>query len=361
MEIASKSIQDSSIELVSIQGGNQEFNQILKQIQNSLELAHPMIVDVDNAVTIQSIHRNKENQRIDFLVNLRLLNRIQKLVPFFESVNSNLDKDGVLVSCLETAEQRKIRLFRKFPKGVNKLYYTFDYLGKRVIPKLPIFKKVYFFLTAGRNQVLTRVEILGRLVYCGFEIHSVHEIENRTYVVAKKKKNVIGLKEKSYGLVFKMIRNGYKGKMIQVYKFRTMYAYSEYLQEYVYEQNKLAKGGKLDRDYRVNMLGKWARKFWIDEIPMVYNLLKGDLKLIGVRPLSSQYLSLYGKEFAEKRKHFKPGLIPPYYADLPETIEEIIESENRYFEAYKKAPFKTDLQYFLKCFSNILIKKARSN
>ncbi|MEQ8910203.1 MAG: sugar transferase [Vicingaceae bacterium] len=319
------------------------------------------VVDVDNRITLDNLSSKQEAELLEGVVNLRLLNRIREIVPFFSAVNENLEQDGLFVCCLETAEQRKARLYKKFPSGLNTLYYSFDYVGKRVAPKLPFSKQLYYFLTAGRNRVLSRVETLGRLAYCGFKIVAEKEIENRTYIVVEKVKTVVGLQEKNYGLLFKMKRNGYQGKMIEVYKFRSMYAYSEYLQEYIYEQNQLAEGGKFKSDFRVNMLGSLVRRLWIDEIPMFYNFFKGELKLVGVRPISQQYLSLYGEEFAEKRKQFKPGLIPPYYADLPNTIEEIKDSEDRYFEAYKKAPFKTDLHYFVKCFINILFRKARSN
>ena len=57
---------------------------------------------------------------------------------------------------------------------------------------------------------------------------------------------------------------------------------------------------------------------------------------------------------------YKPGLLPPYYADMPKTLEEIMSSELKYLEAYEKSPFATDVKYFFKVFYNIIIKKARS-
>ena len=57
-----------------------------------------------------------------------------------------------------------------------------------------------------------------------------------------------------------------------------MHAYSEYIQAYVYEKNKLAEGGKLKDDFRVSTLGKMFRKYWIDELPMIWNVFRGDLK-----------------------------------------------------------------------------------
>ncbi len=88
--------------------------------------------------------------------------------------------------------------------------------------------------------------------------------------------------------------------------------------------------------------------------------VKGDLKLVGVRPLSSHYFHLYDKELQGLRIKTKPGLLPPFYADMPVTLEEIQESERRYLEAYFKNPVRTDWQYFWKAVKNIVIKGKRS-
>nr|HPL94987.1 sugar transferase [Paludibacteraceae bacterium] len=102
-------------------------------------------------------------------------------------------------------------------------------------------------------------------------------------------------------------------------------------------------------------------RFWIDELPMILNFLKGDMKLVGVRPISQHYFSLYSKELQEKRIKFKPGLLPPFYADMPKTLEEIEASEMRYLQmCEKKGVLITDIIYFWKIFVNIVFKKARS-
>ena len=202
--------------------------------------------------------------------------------------------------------------------------------------------------------------MLGRLYSCGFKILEERYISNRLYIVAEKFREPAFDDDPSYGIVYPMRRVGKGGKIINVYKFRTMYAYSEYLQEYIYEKNSLDTGGKFKDDFRVSRVGKLLRRYWIDELPMIVNVLKGDLKIVGVRPLSRHYLSLYTPELQNLRKKFKPGLIPPYYVDLPETMEEIMDSEMRYLKAYEKHPFLTDVKYFFLVGYTILFKKARS-
>ena len=140
-----------------------------------------------------------------------------------------------------------------------------------------------------------------------------------------------------------------------------MRPYSEYLQEYVFQKNDLKEGGKIKDDFRISPEGKILRKFWIDELPMIFNLLKGEMKLVGVRPLSQHYFSLYTKELQELRVKTKPGLIPPFYVDMPITLEEIIVSELKYLKAHEKAPYTTDFIYFWKSMNTIFIKRKRSS
>ena len=85
-----------------------------------------------------------------------------------------------------------------------------------------------------------------------------------------------------------------------------MYPYSEFLQDYIYQKCNLQEGGKFNHDIRVNTIGRIMRKFWIDELPMIINLIKGDMKLVGVRPLSNQYFNLYCDELQKMRIKFKP-------------------------------------------------------
>jgi lipopolysaccharide/colanic/teichoic acid biosynthesis glycosyltransferase len=208
--------------------------------------------------------------------------------------------------------------------------------------------------------VLSRAETYGRLYSCGFEILDTSEIGDVQYFVCRKIKRPVFDNNPTYGPFIKLKRHGKNGELFNVYKLRTMHAYSEYLQEYVYRMNDLQEGGKFKDDFRITTEGKFFRKFWLDELPMLVNLLKGEMKIVGVRPLSSHYFNLYSDELKEKRIKHKPGLIPPFYADLPKTLDEIMESEMRYLEACEKHPLITDVRYFFKAFNNIIFKKARS-
>ena len=124
----------------------------------------------------------------------------------------------------------------------------------------------------------------------------------------------------------------------------------------------MREGGKFNRDIRITTLGRLARKYWLDELPMIINLLKGDMKLVGVRPISQQYFSLYSKDLQEKRVRHKPGLLPPFYADMPKTLQEIEDSEMRYLTMCEnKGTFMTDFIYFWRILYTIIFRRARSH
>ena len=295
------------------------------------------------------------------LVNFHRINDIKYINKFFEAVNSKLNDGDTFIGCAETRMLRKQRILKRFPAGINYAYLGLDYIVKRVFPKIsnPT-RKIYFYLTKGQNRAISRTEVLGRLHSCGFDFVDEAYIEGLYYFVMKKVSEPHYPANPSYGPVFKMKRIGKGGKIIYVYKLRTMYPYSEYLQKFVYERNDLAEGGKMGDDFRVTTAGKIFRRVWIDELPMLANLLNGDLKLIGVRPLSQHYLSLYSQELRDLRLKHKPGLVPPFYADMPKTLDEIMDSETRYLKAYEKSPILTDIKYFFLAFYNIVLKKARS-
>lgn len=296
----------------------------------------------------------------DTIINLKRVNDVKEINRFLFTVNQQLPEGGQFIGCVETKFMRKQRIMKKFPTGFNYIYLIIDFIYKRVFPKLPITRSFCSVLTNDRNKVLSRTETFGRLYAAGFVVVDNKWIGSNLYFVAHKKKKPLFDFEPVYGPIFKMRRHGKDGKVIYVYKMRTMHAYSEYIQQYVYENNKLADGGKLKDDFRVSTLGRYFRKYWIDELPMIWNLLRGDLKIVGVRPLSAHYLSLYAQDLQDIRLRHKPGLIPPFYADLPKTIEQIQDSERRYLLSYEKSPFLTDTRYLLKVMYNIVFRKARS-
>jgi lipopolysaccharide/colanic/teichoic acid biosynthesis glycosyltransferase len=294
------------------------------------------------------------------VVNLQRINDIRRINKYLETVNEKQQKGDYLVVCLETKNSRKVRILKKFRRPFNRIYYTLDFFLKRVFPKWKPTRKLYFLITKGRNRVLSLTEGLARLICCGYEIVAFKRLGYNTTIIARKLKQPAYDMQPTYGALIRLKRVGMDGKVFNVYKVRTMYPYSEYLQDFVFEKYDLRDGGKFRNDFRMTSYGQLFRKYWIDELPMLINWIRGEMKLVGVRPLSRHYFELYPKELQELRTRVKPGLIPPFYADLPVTLEEIQESERKYLRAYAEKPIRTDIEYFFKSFYNIFFRNARS-
>lgn len=294
------------------------------------------------------------------IANTHLINDVRRVNKYFEKANSSIQNGQHLVVCMDTKNARKKRILNKYPKAISYPYYALDFILKRFFPKWKPTRKLYFGVTKGRNRVMSLTEVLGRLVCCGFEIVDYRHTTDRTIIIAKKIKPPAYDMQPTYGVLIRLNRVGYNGKKIHVYKLRTMHPYSEYLQEYVFEHNDLEEGGKFKNDFRTTSWGGFLRRHWIDELPMLLNFFKGEMKLIGVRPLSCQYFTLYPDDLKEMRIQVKPGLVPPYYADLPNSLDEILDSERKYLKAYREKPVRTDIRYFCKACKNILLGGARS-
>ncbi len=338
-----------------IQEAGKEVYQFIKKYTD-LENGKALVL----ATTTKFNVENQPENTYKFIINLKRVNDIRRINKFFESINVKLPEGGVFIDCAETYVLRKQRILKKYPPVFNYIYYFFDWVFKRLFPKLVFTKKIYFATTAGRNRVLSKAETLGRLYSCGFEVIDESFLNGHFYFAARKIKEPFFDYNPTYGPLVRLKRIGKHGKIIKVYKMRTMHAYSEYIQGYVFDKNNLQDGGKFKNDFRVTTLGRIMRKFWIDELPMFINILKGEMKIVGVRPLSKHYFDLYSKEMQERRTQYKPGMIPPFYSDMPKTFKEIEASEHKYLDEYEKHPFSTDWKYFWRAWYNILFKKARS-
>lgn len=302
-----------------------------------------------------------EDNSLGFFFNFEKLNNLR----FFNRVNIALNRKmkmgGVFIGCFESLDQRRARIFAKFPRWFANLFYLIDFFYKRIMPKLPILKKVYFWISKGKKRVFSRTEVLGRLYYCGFEVIGLRPINNIYYFIAKKTREPRTDAQPSYGPVFRQRRLGKDGKIIHIYKLRTMHPFAEYLHQYIFDKHKLEDSGKIKDDFRITSWGRFLRKTWIDELPMLANWLKGDLKLVGVRPLSETFFNTYPDDLKKERMKFKPGLIPPYYADMPEGIEKVWDSERRYLEKYRAHTWRTDIIYFFRAMNNIFFHHAKSS
>jgi lipopolysaccharide/colanic/teichoic acid biosynthesis glycosyltransferase len=272
-----------------------------------------------------------------------------------------MDEGQLFVASFETYRARRHRIsFYKVPL-LKYAWITSEFIFLRLFPKVPVLKQLYFSVTGGKGRLLSKAEMLGRLVCCGFEIVSHESINGITWFAAKKVKAPAYDKNASYGPIFKMRRIGKGGRIFHVLKFRTMHPYSEYLQDYILKRNGYASSGKPADDFRLTPWGKFMRRYWLDELPQLINVCKGELKLVGVRPISERYFQDIPKDLQELRVKFKPGCIPPYVAlNRKGNVESVLQSEREYLQEKIKRPYTTDTRYFFKAIFNIVFRRKRS-
>ena len=106
---------------------------------------------------------------------------------------------------------------------------------------------------------------------------------------------VLMILNKGAGAIFMQERPGMDGKIFRIIKFKTM------------TDKRDSEGKLLPDELRLTKVGKFVRSTSIDELPQLINVLKGDMSLIGPRPLLVQYLPLYSKEQA-RRHEVRPGI-----------------------------------------------------
>ena len=314
-----------------------------------------------NTHTIFNIQNIKEDSQ-QLFINLHRVNDIRRINEFFIQVNKNLQHGGYFICNAVTNLERQRSLKEKYHPVIFYFVYIIHFIFNRVIPKIPIFKETYFFFTKGHNRPLSKAEVLGRLSFCGFKIHEYKTINNNLYIISQKI-NLPSLDTSpTYGPFIKLKRNGKNGETIFVYKLRTMHPYSEYIHGFLAENHGYLSNGKLKNDFRKPLWGKFLRRTWLDEIPQLINLLRGELSLVGLRSFSNEYLKNYPDSFVNKRQKYKPGCIPTYISlNMDNGHEARIESEKIYIKMKEKHPILTDIKFFFMAVNNILSSKVSSN
>ena len=231
--------------------------------------AETTVIDCDCLFSQVSMNGNP----VRLLVNCHRINDIRWLNRYFLEIHNVMMNGGYLFGRAHTLKTHKEWIFSRYPTKLAYAVYAVDFLFNRVLPKLPYIKRIYFAMTKGKGRILSKAEILGRLHFCGFELVAEKEVnKNYCFVVRKLKKPSVD-KSPSYGPLVELKRVGANNEVIRVFKFRTMHPYSEFVQKYAYKLGGLRQGGKLEDDFRLTEWGKFMRKLWLDELPMLYNWL----------------------------------------------------------------------------------------
>lgn len=153
---------------------------------------------------------------------------------------------------------------------------------------------------------------------------------------------------------FKHKRIGKHGNKLEIYKFRTMIDNAEEAMKYFTEEQKkeFKENFKLENDPRVTRVGKILRKTSLDELPQIINILKGEMSIIGPRPIVETELEKYGKD-KEKFLSVAPGLTGNWAANGRSDVsyEERMALELDYIE---NRSLMLDLKIFFKTIGSVL-------
>lgn len=138
-------------------------------------------------------------------------------------------------------------------------------------------------------------------------------------------------------IFFKQVRVGLNGKEFKILKFRTM----------VVDAEKLGKQITVGKDSRITKVGHFLRKFKLDELPQLFNVLLGDMSLVGPRPEVPYYVNMYNEE-QRKVLLVKPGitdLASIRYKDENEVLGQCDNPEEHYIKTIMPDKLKLNLEY----------------
>ncbi|MGN1328118.1 MAG: sugar transferase [Eubacterium sp.] len=160
----------------------------------------------------------------------------------------------------------------------------------------------------------------------------------------------IPLKLESPGpLIFKQQRVGKNGRLFNIYKLRSMYVDADKRKKELMEKNKMdGHMFKMDDDPRITKVGKFIRKYSIDELPQFWNVLKGDMSLVGTRPPTIDEFEKY-ESHHKRRLSMKPGITGNWQVSGRSNIqdfEEVVKLDCEYIDNWSlgldiKILFKT--------------------
>ena len=107
--------------------------------------------------------------------------------------------------------------------------------------------------------------------------------------------------------IFKQVRCGLNGRRFKFYNFRSMVYNAEELKNQLTHLNRKTTALKIPNDPRLTPLGRWLRKFSIDELPQLFYIFRGDMSFVGPRPAIPEEVDHY-ERWQRRRLRMRPGL-----------------------------------------------------
>lgn len=163
------------------------------------------------------------------------------------------------------------------------------------------------------------------------------------------------------GIVYVKESLGQGGKSIGVYKIRTMVPDADKGLEGALNSVH-DKYGHPVNDSRITWWGEQLRKYFINELPQLYNLIRGDIKLVGVRPMREMDWKRYPPELKEEALKQKPGFFGVHLAYKGDgDFNTHVRVLQQYLERRRQNPVRTDIHYLWQVLINISIHGIRGS
>jgi exopolysaccharide biosynthesis polyprenyl glycosylphosphotransferase len=153
-------------------------------------------------------------------------------------------------------------------------------------------------------------------------------------------------------------RIGYNKRIFHLYKFRTMVVGAEILQTELEDLNEMdGPVFKIKNDPRVTKIGRWLRKTSIDELPQLFNVIKGDMSLVGPRPLPIRDYSGFNEDWQRRRFSVLPGITCTWQINGRNGVSfrEWMKMDMEYIDNWK---ISNDLKILLKTIPTVIRGKG---
>jgi len=241
-----------------------------------------------------------------FVNNIPILGKIKD----FDNLVDKMEIDTVIVAIPSMDKEKLTHLINDIHKKVKKIFVVPDLKGIALLnSELYHLFMQQIFLIKIKNNLDSKI---NQFIKSTFDITvSIIMLPVLLPLIF-----ILGLliKLDSPGpIFFTHQRIGKNGKVIKVYKFRTMYIDAEKRLKEILQKDEEARKEwetyyKLKNDPRVTKIGKFLRKTSLDELPQIFNVLKGEMSLVGPRPVIKDEIEKYYKDFAEYYYMVKPGI-----------------------------------------------------
>jgi exopolysaccharide biosynthesis polyprenyl glycosylphosphotransferase len=232
---------------------------------------------------------------------------------------------------------------------VNIKAFDWNLTQKRTMEKMGYYTILVFSNNIVRiNQLICKrvLDIVGSLI--GLLITAVASI----FIIP-----AIAI-EDGFPVIFKQKRVGKNGRIFNFYKFRSMYKDAEERKKELMDQNQMnGLMFKMDNDPRITKVGAFLRKTSLDELPQFWNVLKGDMSLVGTRPPTVGEYELY-EPYHKKRLSFKPGITGKWQVSGRSDItdfEEVVRLDTEYIDNWS---IKEDLRIIMQTILVVLMRKG---